>query len=83
MHFKCEENWYFYIVKIYCIFCVKKYRIFSLVTDTIYIFAVAKQGFFDKFGTGIFFKRLTRRLFVSHNTTHVVGLNIKHNDVTV
>ena len=32
MHIKCELNWYFSTVK--------KYRIFSLVTDTIYIFTV-------------------------------------------
>ena len=25
----------------------------SLVTDTIYIFTVAKQGFLDNFGTGV------------------------------
>ena len=32
MHIKCEYNWYFSTVK--------KYRIVSLVTDTIYIFTV-------------------------------------------
>ena len=31
--------------------------IFSLVTDTIYIFTVAKQDFLDNYGTGTFFKR--------------------------
>ena len=49
MHIKCKKNWYFSTVK--------KYHIFSLVTDTIYIFTVAKQGFLDNFGTGIFIKR--------------------------
>ena len=36
---------------------VKKYRLFSLVTDTIYIFTVAKQGFLGNFGTGIFYQK--------------------------
>ena len=49
VHIKCEKNWYFSTVK--------KYRIFSLVTDTIYIFTVeknrtvAKQGFLGNFVT--------------------------------
>ena len=40
---------------------VKKYRIFSLVTDTIYIFTVAKQGFLGNFGTGTVFKRFYKK----------------------
>ena len=38
MHIKCESNQYFSTVK--------KYRIFSLVTDTIYIFTVASRNYF-------------------------------------
>ena len=38
-------------------FYSEKYRIFSLVTDTIYIFTVAKQGLLGNFVTGIFLSK--------------------------
>ena len=60
MHIKCEQNWYFSTVK--------KYRIFSLVTDTIYIFTVAKQGFLGNFGPGIFYQKLLSEDYLSEIT---------------
>ena len=61
---------------------VKKYRIFSLVTYTIYIFTVAKQWFLGNFGTGTvhFSKYFTRRMFVRNYAC--CDVNIKDNDVT-
>ena len=47
---------------------MKKYGIFSLVTDTIYIFTIVKQGDFGNFGTCI----LTRRMFVRNNAAYVL-----------
>ena len=47
---------------------MKKYRIFSLVTDTIYIFTVAKQGFLDNFGTGIFYQKVLGEGYLSEIT---------------
>ena len=57
MHINCELNWYFSTVK--------KYRIFSLVTDTIYIFTVAKRGFLGNFGTGIFYQKVLSEGYMS------------------
>ena len=37
---------------------IGKYYIFSLVTDTINNFTVAKQGFLANFGTGIFYQKI-------------------------
>ena len=53
-----EYNWYFSTLK--------KYGIFSLVTDRVYIITVAKQYFFGNFGNGTehFSKNFTRRMFV-------------------
>ena len=74
-HIKCECNWYFSTVK--------KYLIFSLATDTICIFTVAKQWFLGNFGTGTlhFSKNFTRRMFVRNFAC--CDVNIKDNDVTV
>ena len=44
---------------------VKKYSIFSLVTDTIYIFTVAKQGFLGIFGTGLFYQKVLSEGYLS------------------
>ena len=59
------------------------YRIFSPVTDTIYIFTVAKQWFLGNFGNGTdhFSKNFTRRMFVRNYAC--CDVNIKDNDVTV
>ena len=51
---------------------VKKYRIFSLVTDTIYIFTVAKQGFFCNFGTGIFYQKVLSEGYLSEITLRML-----------
>ena len=57
---------------------MKKYRIFSLVTDAIYIFTVeknrtvAKQCFLGNFVTGIFEHKVLSEVFVKNNATHVV-----------
>ena len=45
---------------------------FPGVTDKIYIFAVAKQGFLGNFGTGIYHQKVLREIFVRNNATHVV-----------
>ena len=39
------------------IFYSEKLSYFSLVTDTVYIFTVAKQGFLGNLGLGFFIKR--------------------------
>ena len=63
-------------------FCSEKIRIFSLVTDTIYIFTVAKQGFLGNFMTGTFFKRVSKKDVCQKSCYACCVVNIKHNDVT-
>ena len=43
------------------VFFYSKNNRILLVTDTIYIFTVAKQCFLDDFGTGTFFKRFYKK----------------------
>ena len=50
---------------------VKKYCIFSLVTDMIYIFTVAKQGFLGNFGTKTFFKKVLSEGYLSEIELHM------------
>ena len=54
------------------IFYSKKYRIFSLVTDTIYMFTVAKQGFLGSFGTEIFYLKVLSEGYLSEITLHML-----------
>ena len=46
-------------------FYSEKNIVFSLVTDTIDIFTVAKQSFLDNFGTGIFYQKVLCEGYVS------------------
>ena len=62
--FNAYEMW----VKIVFFYSKKKYRIFSLVTDTIYIFTLAKQGILDNFGTGIFYQKVLSEGYLSEIT---------------
>ena len=59
MYIKCEKKWYFSTMK--------KSRIFSLVTNTIYIFTVTKRGFLGNLGTGVlsegYLSEITLRMF--------------------
>ena len=57
----------------------------NYVTDTIYIFTVAKNRLFLAFwGLVHFSKDFTRRMFVRNYATHITyDVNIKRNEVTV
>ena len=43
----------------------KKYGIFSLVTDTIYIFTVGKEGFLGNVRSGIFYQKVLSEVYLS------------------
>ena len=64
-------------------FYSEKDRIFSLVTDTIYIFTVPKQCFLCNFGTGTFFKRFYKKDVCQKLCYACCDINIKHNEVTI
>ena len=51
---------------------MKKYGIFSQVTDTIYIFTVAKQGFLGNFGNGIFYQKVLSEGYLSEITLRML-----------
>ena len=46
--------------------------VFSLGTDTIYIFTVAKQGFLGNFGTEIFYQNVLSEGFLSEITLRML-----------
>ena len=54
------------------VFSYSENCIFSLVTDTIYIFTVAKHGFLGNFGTGIFYLKVLREGYLSEITLHML-----------
>ena len=47
---------------------MKKYGIFSLVTDTIYIFTVAKEGFLGNLGAEVFYQKVLSEGYLSEIT---------------
>ena len=53
------------------------------MSDTIYIFTVAKQGFLANYGTGIFYQKVLNEGYLSEITLPCCDVNIEHNDVTV
>ena len=54
-----------YQMRVWYFSTVKKYCIFSIVADTIYIFTVAKQGFLSNFGTEIFYRKVLSEEYLS------------------
>ena len=59
------------------------FYIFSLMTDMIYIFTVAKRVFLDNFGTGIFYQKVLGEGYLSEITLRMFDVDIKRYDVTV
>ena len=46
--------------------------VFSLVTDTFYSFTIAKLGFLDNFGTGIFYQKVKSIGYLSEITLRML-----------
>ena len=55
------------------IFYSEKLSFFSLVTDTIYIFPVTKQGFLGNFGTEIYYQMVLSERYLSEIMLCMLG----------